>query len=145
MTLTQYLSQLNSSDNQWGIWADPDDLEDYRIGQICFENGGMKDEKKFIGTLDNFSSRRMEYCGSFYDFVKHYCSINDSEKNAVIEFQGRKVKFNRQSMAESVANDSVDMRFYSALYAEYEKTCEFFSAEWAGMEVENILNQLAIF
>jgi hypothetical protein len=54
-TLKKYLATLNSSETQWGIWVNPKDLNDYRIGQRHVENGGCDDEKVFIGNLESLS------------------------------------------------------------------------------------------
>lgn len=53
--LISYLSELNTSDNSWGLYVNPQNIDNYRIGQICFENGGLLDEYVFVDTLDNLS------------------------------------------------------------------------------------------
>ena len=57
MKLKDRLMRFSSIENQWGIWADapfsPD--SDSRLGQTQFENGGLLDDKEFVGTLDLFN------------------------------------------------------------------------------------------
>ena len=49
--------KLSSIDPQWGIWADaPFSAEsESRVGQTQFENGGLLDDKEFVGPLDIFN------------------------------------------------------------------------------------------
>jgi hypothetical protein len=54
-TLKEYLATLNSSETQWGIWVNPKDLNDYRIGKKHLKNGGYDDDKVFIGNLESLS------------------------------------------------------------------------------------------
>ena len=57
MKLKDRLMKLSSVDSQWGIWADaPFTAEsESRVGQIQFENGGLLDDKEFVGRLDIFN------------------------------------------------------------------------------------------
>ena len=63
MTFHEWLAQNNSSENQWGVWVNPRDVQDYRIGQYCFENGGVDDDWVAIGSLDSLSQERRDYTG----------------------------------------------------------------------------------
>ena len=71
-SLAEYLACLNSSENQWGIWVNPCNLDDYRIGQFIFENGGMRDGKVCIGSLDSLSYG----CQSESNALKSFFEIN---------------------------------------------------------------------
>ena len=54
--LENYLKQLNSAETQWGIWVNPENpLEEYRIGQYCFDHGGVLDDWVCIGNLESLS------------------------------------------------------------------------------------------
>ena len=55
MTLTEYLSTLDTCDNSWGLYVNPDNTDDYRIGQNTFENGGLLDGKVKVANLDDVS------------------------------------------------------------------------------------------
>ena len=93
MNLTKYLAQLNSSETQWGIWVDPESpLNNYRIGQKCFENGGVLDNFVFIGTLDRLSFGYQ----SIPDALKNYLESLpvDAAQNQVLSLNGRKVALN---------------------------------------------------
>ena len=57
MNLKDRLMNLASIESDWGIWADAPFTEesDSRVGQIQFENGGLLDDKEFVGLLDAFN------------------------------------------------------------------------------------------
>ncbi|MCY3744496.1 MAG: hypothetical protein OXH00_26060 [Candidatus Poribacteria bacterium] len=57
MKLKDRLMNLSSIESQWGIWADAPFTadSDSRVGQTQFENGGLLDDKEFVGTLDSFN------------------------------------------------------------------------------------------
>jgi hypothetical protein len=61
--LVKYLSKLNSTETQWGIYVDPDDLNEY----TCNEHGGP-DGWVNIGTPESLG------CGlqSTYEAVKAF-------------------------------------------------------------------------
>lgn len=54
-SLISYLTTLNSSDASRGVWVDPENVDDFRVGQFIHENGGMLDSKVCIGSLDSLS------------------------------------------------------------------------------------------
>ncbi|HEY9835510.1 MAG TPA: hypothetical protein V6D27_01220 [Vampirovibrionales bacterium] len=54
--LQDYLETLNSTEQNWGIWVDPENPEqNYRVGQTHHAGGGISDDKVFIGTLAELS------------------------------------------------------------------------------------------
>lgn len=55
MELREYLLTLQSSDSQQGIWVNPQNINDYRIGQFCFDNGGVYDDFIEIGSFEQLS------------------------------------------------------------------------------------------
>lgn len=63
--LKEYLSKLNTSDSQWGLWVNPDNFDDFRIGQFCFENGGMIDDFVCAGDLSALSFGFQSYREAF--------------------------------------------------------------------------------
>lgn len=62
MKLKDRLMNLSSIDSQWGIWADAPFTEDSesRVGQLQFENGGLLDDKEYVGCLDEFDFEACE-------------------------------------------------------------------------------------
>ena len=69
--LSEYLSQLNSTDSQWGVWVNPENpTEEYRLGQYCFDNGGVADDWVCIGSLDNLSFGFQSESDAFDDCFK---------------------------------------------------------------------------
>jgi len=65
--LVKYLANLNTCDSNWGLYVNPDDLDDFRIGQRCFENGGLLDEKVYVGSLESLSFGHQDVCN--YDVM----------------------------------------------------------------------------
>lgn len=53
--LIAYLKQLNTSDTSWGLWVNPKNLDEFRRGQVRFENGGILDDWKYVGKLESLS------------------------------------------------------------------------------------------
>ena len=53
--LVDYLKSLNVADSSWGLYVDPENIDDYRIGQNCFQNGGILDDKVRVASLDKVS------------------------------------------------------------------------------------------
>ena len=55
MKLRDRIAKLSTISTTFGIWADAPftDDSDSRVGQTQFENGGLLDEKEFVGTLEN--------------------------------------------------------------------------------------------
>ena len=58
-TLKQQLIEGFSPDPTYGIYADAPFSEDSecRIGQVCFENGGVLDDKQFVCNLESIEYR----------------------------------------------------------------------------------------
>lgn len=69
--LSEYLMGLNTSDSQWGLWVNPENpTEEFRIGQYCFENGGLDDDWVCVGSLDRLSFGFQSESEAFEDCFK---------------------------------------------------------------------------
>ena len=77
MQLLNYLAQLNTTNNLYGLYVNREDLNDHRIGALEFENGGLLDDKILVGNLDNLS------CG----FVEDSESLDDDQINEIAHEQ----------------------------------------------------------
>jgi len=132
MSLQEYLSNLNSADSQWGIWVNPDNINDYRIGQFQFETGGILDGdgKICIGSLDKLSFGFQ----SQHDAIKQYL-----EENQLLAYEGKKVKVNQKEILQSWSDGNLDPEFSSFL----EKKSQDIMQTWAEYEAEEFVdNQL---
>ena len=127
MSLQEYLSNLNSADSQWGIWVNPDNVDDYRIGQFCFENGGILDEKICIGSLDKLSFGFQ----SQHDAIKQY--LKESE---FLSYKGRKVKVNKKGILQSWSDGILDEDFSKFL----EDKSQLIMKIWAEYQAEEFVN-----
>lgn len=122
-SLQDYLQQLNSAESQWGIWVNPENpTEEYRIGQYCFENGGMADSWVCVGSLENLSFGFQ----STYDAIKQF--IEDSD-DAVV-YNGKVVKVNAKGILEAYSSGLLDEDFQEFLESEAAKI----EAIWAEEE-----------
>lgn len=120
--LLDYLKGLNSAESQWGIWVNPENPQDeYRVGQYCFENGGVKDDWIHIGSLDDLSYGFQ----SMSEAIESYLSNLDC-----VQFKGRKVRVNKKAIVEAWSNGSLDDEFREFLESEAEAVKEV----WADCE-----------
>lgn len=130
-SLQNYLKQLNSAETQWGIWVNPENFEEeYRIGQYCFENGGLNDGWVCIGNLEQLSFGFQ----STYDAIKQWLENNDGE----FEYNGRTVRVDVDAIAEAYGNGNLDEDFNAFLEGEAESIKE----EWAKEESEGKISEL---
>lgn len=127
MSLQEYLSNLNSADSQLGIWVNPNNINDYRIGQFQFENGGILDGKICIGSLDQLSFGYQ----SQLDAIKQYL-----EENQLLTFKGKKLKVNQKEILQAWSDGNLDLEFSSFL----EKKSQPIMEMWASYEAEEFIN-----
>jgi len=127
MSLQNYLSNLNSADSQYGIWINPDNINDYRIGQFQFENGGILDGKICIGSLDQLSFGFQ----SQHDAIKQYL-----KENQLLAYEGKKVKVNQKEILQAWSDGNLDPEFSSFL----EKKSQDIMQTWAEYEAEEFVN-----
>ena len=129
MSLQEKLSNLNSADSQWGIWVNPDDYDDYRVGQFCFENGGVLDNKICIGSLDKLS----------FGFQSHHDAIKMwLGENHLLAYKGRKVKVNQAGILHAWSDGYLDQDFSEFLEDEVKSIMEI----WSQCEAEEFVNQI---
>lgn len=126
MSLQKYLSNLNSADSQWGIWVDPDNVDNYRIGQFCFENGGILDSKICIGSLDKLSFGLQ----SQHDAIKHYLEENQ------LTYKDKKVEVNPENILQAWSDGNLDEEFAEFLDNQSRHIMNI----WAEYEAEDFVN-----
>jgi hypothetical protein len=128
-SLASYLQSLNSAESQWGIWVNPENpTEEHRIGQYCFENGGLDDGWVCIGSLDNLSFGFQ----STADAIEEYL---ESHEDTGIEFNGGLLRYNTKGMVAAWSSGYLDDDFQAFLESE-AATIE---AEWAECEAEEFV------
>lgn len=122
--LVEYLASLNTSENQWSLYVNPENVDDYRIGQDCFENGGLLDNKIQVASLDRvsfgFQSTR-EAIGSF---------LVDS--GDAITYKNKTVKLNKDGILEAYSNGYLGSEFTEFL----ETQAEAIEKSWSVDEAE---------
>jgi len=127
MSLQKYLSNLNSADSQWGIWINPDNIDDYRIGQFCFDNGGVLDSKICVGSLDKLSFGFQSHCDAIEQYLK---------ENQYLYYKGKKVKVNKEAILDIYREGTFDTDFTEFLEGEAQDIMKI----WAECEAEDFVN-----
>lgn len=109
-TLLAYLQTLNTAENQWSVWVNPDNVDEYRIGQNCFENGGLLDNWVCIGSLDALSFGYQ----STHDAIQHFLKESGGE----ISYNGKRVKINAKGILDAYDCGNLDEDFQKYLEQE---------------------------
>jgi len=127
--LIDFLAQLNCASSELGLWVDKN-LESYRIGDIHLENGGLLDDKVFIGTLENLSFGYQ----SQEEAIKTYLDA----KRPTLYFKGKKVICDRDGIVAAWLSRSLDPEFSQFLESEAETIEHQQSMEEAEMFVDEL-------
>jgi hypothetical protein len=139
--LVEYLTQLNSSDSQQGIWVNPEDINDFIVRPLQFGyNAQTYGDRVCIGTLDKLSFGYQSERDAFCCWVSGGISTEKMPKTIqTIEYQGRKVQVAPEALYEAWIDGSLDESFASFIQ---EATEEIFS-QWASDEAESfVANEL---
>lgn len=133
--LVDYLSELNTVDSTWGLYVDPNDINNYRIGQICFENGGLSDNYVFVDTLDNLSFGFQ----SVVEILKSY--LNNNRVGEFI-YKGKKSKCNVEAIIEAYFKERLDKQFHRFLEEEVNSIWNMWSIWEAEAFIEGELLEI---
>lgn len=128
--LISYLSELNTLDSSWGLWVDPSNIDSYRVGQMCFDNGGMLDKYVFVGTLNNLSFGFQ----SIRDILKSYLFPNLSGIGS-FNYKGRESKCNVEMLINAYFQEILHDDFYKFLQEEVYTLYNM----WSIWEAENFV------
>ena len=130
--LVKYLSELNTSDSSWGLWVDLNNLDSYRIGQVCFENGGLIDGFVFVSTLDRVSFGFQ----STYEILETCLSSNNGLGEFI--YKGKKSKCDVEAIFNSYLENKLDKNFYAFL----EDKVNYIASIWAIWEAETFVDEV---
>jgi hypothetical protein len=120
-TLLQYLETLNSSETSWGIWVNPHNVDDFRVGQFCFENGGILDDKICIGNLESLS----------FGDQSDWCAFNEVIGDIMAPH-----KYNPEGLREAF----FDGKIHETLAAQIENEVQAYNAINAYEEASDFVN-----
>lgn len=138
MTLHDYLSQLNTSDDSFGVWVSPENIDDYRVGQRSFDNGGLLDDKVYVGSLDDLSFGSQSDTDAFYSFL----DIKPSETQPTITWRDatglRKAKVNPEALHEAWLSS----RLGEAMQAALSEGVAAVQETWIDEEVSNFISDI---
>ena len=123
MSLQNYLSNLNSADSQYGIWINPDNINDYIVAPFSSEN----EKYIFIGSLKKLSFGYQ----SQHDAIKQYL-----KENQLLAYEGKKVKVNQKEILQAWSDGNLDPNFSSFL----EEKSQDIMQVWSECEAEEFVN-----
>lgn len=134
--LRDYLKTLNSSDSQWGVWVNPKNpTEDHRIGQYCFENGGLLDGWILIGSLENLSFGFQSESDAFASWISDGQSEHISTLTRTISFNDRDVHVNPEALYEAYTEGKLEKAFAGFIDNELQDI----TTEWADLAAEDFV------
>ena len=141
--LVDYLSELNAVDNTWGLWVDPNDINNYRIGRFCFENGGLLDNFICIGDLSDLSFGFQSHKEVLETILDSNTYSKDSTK-AELFYNEKKVLVKKESILELFFENSrlLNTDFYTFLEDSICELANIWSTGEAELFVEEQLPQL---
>lgn len=127
MNLLTYLQQLNSAENQTGVWVDPENIDRFRIGDLQFENGGMLDNWVFVGTLEQLSFGSQSYRDAF-------------KEAATAAMEGH--RYNEEALFEAWSKGELAPQLQRSISAAIEEIHAEWSAYAANEFVEESLPEI---
>lgn len=138
-----FLQQLNSAESQWGIWVNPENpTEEFRTGQFCFENGGIRDGWVCIGSLDKLSFGFQSNQDAFASWVSEGRSDSLSSDIESITYRNKRVDINPEALYEAWCNGDLDSEFAEFISKEVEEIKEIWSENQASDFVDNELPEI---
>jgi hypothetical protein len=117
-SLINYLSNMNSTETQWSIYVNPENLDEYECTQWDGQSGWVK-----IGTPDSLSFGFQSNSECLEDWLL---------SRDHIEYKSKKVKFNRKGILEAYSQGTLDEDFKEFLLDAIED----YKAESAKAEAE---------
>ncbi|WP_324282642.1 hypothetical protein VKI22_03580 [Cyanobacterium aponinum UTEX 3221] len=120
--LIKYLASLNSTESQVGIWVNPNNLDDFRIGRFCYENGGVLDEKFCIGHLSDLS----------FGFYYESDILKDLIQTKTLNFKGKELTEYFEDL-DTFINDYLENNLDTDLY-EFLKNLIVTEGEYCSLE-----------
>lgn len=103
--LVDYLAGLNTAENQWSLYVNPFDVDDYRIGQDIFDNGGVLDNKIRVAGLDRVSFGSQSRQEALKQVLKIEC----------FEYNGKRLKVNAKGILAASFDGKLDPNFEAYL------------------------------
>ena len=125
--LIKYLASLNSTETQWGIYVDPENIDEFTCSQYR-PDGWVR-----IGSPDSLSFR---FVPTDEVIDSHLMGVDS------IEYKGKKVRFNRKGLISAYSEGRLDEEFNDWLMEEIEPTREAISLSEAETFVSDRLPEI---
>jgi hypothetical protein len=137
MNLVQFLSKLNSCDRYTGIWVNPSNLDEYRVGMFELKNGGLDDDWICIGSLERLNFREQSVAELMREVLqKNGWSLQKPDVGSFFH-RGKPIRVSISATTEAFVNRKLDKDFYETLHEEVVKLKE----EWSELDAEQFVNQ----
>ncbi|NJN88947.1 MAG: hypothetical protein HC878_00230 [Leptolyngbyaceae cyanobacterium SL_5_14] len=127
--LVQYLAALDSSEEMWGLWVDPENPDDFRLGQYIFDNGGLNDGKVDMGSLSVLSCGNQDAADAIRQWLK--------DRKGVFQYGDRRVSVNIHGVMMAHHLGTLDDDFLSFL----EASARPIQHEWADLDAEHKVSE----
>jgi hypothetical protein len=132
-SLASYLQALCSADSHQGIWVNPENIDEYRIGQFVFENGGIEDDWVCIGSLDRLSFGFQ----SEHDAIKSLLEEGEHPRNHSKDIRSytyneRKIWVSVKGILNAYSEGHLNPDFLESLAEDAESIMD----EWANFQAD---------
>lgn len=129
--LVEFLKNLDSAESHRGIWVNRENIDQYRIGEFSFENGGVLDHWICIGSLDKLSFGFQSWADAIAQYLE--------DENSFIKYKDKLVRVNIGGILDAYSNGLLDEDFREFL----EEKAEEVQVIWSQMKAENfVINQI---
>jgi hypothetical protein len=128
MKLLKYLTELSTTNNNWSLFVDPNNINEYKITQTEYGIEGYIN----VGTLDKLSFGNQ----NVLDAIKYY--LNDNKKNGII-YNEKRVKYNPDAILQACFDDNLDADFSDFLNNEAEDIMDIWAKNEAEFWITNTL------
>lgn len=135
-TLQNYLKSLNSAESQWGVWVNPENPEEYRVGQSIFENGGLLDGWICIGTLEDLSFGFQSTHDAFASWVSGGASEAMPDGVKTIYYEGKEIRVQPQAFYEAWVERRFVKEFTDFVTEQVDNICD----EWSELAAEDFID-----
>lgn len=130
-TLTQFLSELDSPREDWYLYIDPNDIDDWRMGYYKFHYG----ERIPIGPLSRISFGRQDHHEALLAVLHHQAN----RPTGWLDYKGNTVVVNVAKIVELYGKGKLDYEFESTLQELVKQTMKDWSLRGAQTFVSEVL------
>jgi hypothetical protein len=129
--LAHFLSTLNNPDRTKSVYVNPENVNQFRVGDDRLENGGLLDDWVWVGCLDDLS----------YGYQSKTDALKSIGK--CFEYKGKTVRTNPDAIVELYYDEALDPDFASFLTESVNEIMEQWAIDEANVKVFEIMELLS--